>query len=48
MQDIEALEYLARGIYGRTFCPMGTGMVEPILSALRLFRPEFEKRVAVQ
>ena len=46
MQDIEALEYVAKGIYGRTFCPMGTGMAEPILSTLRLFRPEFEKRVA--
>lgn len=44
MRDIEQLEYLAKGIYGQTFCPMGTGMVEPILSTLRLFRPEFEKR----
>jgi len=46
MQDIEELERLARGITGQTFCPMGTGMVEPILSALKLFRPEFEKKVA--
>ncbi|HQJ08042.1 MAG TPA: NADH-quinone oxidoreductase subunit NuoF [Deltaproteobacteria bacterium] len=46
MKDIEELEYLAKGITGRTFCPMGTGMVEPILSALRLFRPEFEGKVA--
>ncbi len=44
MKDIEELEYLAKGIHGRTFCPMGTGMVEPVLSALRLFRPEFEKK----
>ena len=43
--DIEELEYLAKGIYGQTFCPMGTGMVEPVLSALRLFRSEFEQRV---
>ncbi len=43
--DIEELEYLARGIYGRTFCPLGTGMVEPVLSALKLFRPEFENKV---
>ena len=42
-QDIEDLEYLAGGIRGRTFCPMGTGMVEPVLSALRLFRDEFVK-----
>ena len=44
MKDIEELEYLAKGMYGRTFCPMGTGMVEPVLSALRLFRPEFERK----
>jgi NADH-quinone oxidoreductase subunit F len=45
-QDIDDLEYLARGIHGRTFCPMGTGMAEPVLSALRLFREDFEKRAA--
>jgi NADH-quinone oxidoreductase subunit F len=45
-QDIGELEYLARGIYGRSFCPMGTGMVEPVLSALRLFRGEFEKKAS--
>lgn len=44
IKDIEELEYLAKGIYGRSFCPMGTGMVEPVISALRLFRPEFEKK----
>jgi NADH-quinone oxidoreductase subunit F len=46
MQDISELEYLAKGITGRTFCPMGTGMVEPVLSSLKLFRPEYEKKVA--
>jgi len=46
MQDIAELERIARGITGQTFCPMGTGMVEPILSALKLFRSEFEKKVA--
>jgi NADH-quinone oxidoreductase subunit F len=44
--DIEDLEYVAKGMYGRTFCPLGTGMAEPVLSALRLFRPEFERKVA--
>ncbi|MRR37626.1 NADH-quinone oxidoreductase subunit F, partial [bacterium] len=44
-KDIEELEYLAMNIYGRTFCPLGTGMVEPVLSALKLFRPEFESKV---
>jgi NADH-quinone oxidoreductase subunit F len=47
MQDIETIEYLARGISGQTFCPMGTGMVEPVLSALKLFRAEFEKKVTM-
>jgi NADH-quinone oxidoreductase subunit F len=45
-QDIEDLEYVAKGIYGQTFCPMGTGMAEPVLSGLRLFRPEFEMKTA--
>jgi NADH-quinone oxidoreductase subunit F len=45
-QDIEDLEYVAKGIYGRTFCPMGTGMAEPVLSGLRLFRREFEMKTA--
>ena len=43
--DLEKLEFLARGIYGPTFCPMGTGMCEPISSALKLFRGEFAARV---
>ena len=45
-QDIEDIEYVAKGMYGRTFCPLGTGMAEPVLSGLRLFRPEFEKKTA--
>jgi NADH-quinone oxidoreductase subunit F len=45
-KDIGEIEYLAKGLYGRTFCPMGTGMVEPVLSALRLFRGEFEKKAS--
>ena len=45
-QDIEDLEYVAKGMYGRTFCPLGTGMAEPVLSGLRLFRPEFEMKTA--
>ncbi len=45
MKDIDDLEYLAKGIYGKTFCPLGTGMAEPVLSALRLFRDDFEKKI---
>ncbi len=43
-QDIPELEYLVAGISGITFCPMGTGMCEPVSSGLRLFRNEFEAR----
>lgn len=46
MKDIDEIEYLANGITGRTFCPMGTGMVEPVLSSLKLFRNEYEAKAA--
>jgi NADH-quinone oxidoreductase subunit F len=42
--DLAKLESLAQGIAGLTFCPMGTGMCDPVISALRSFRPEFEAR----
>jgi NADH-quinone oxidoreductase subunit F len=41
------LERLSKGITGITFCPMGTGMCEPVTSGMRLFREEFEARVQV-
>jgi NADH-quinone oxidoreductase subunit F len=44
--DLTELEYLTQGIYGVTFCPMGTGMCEPVTSGLKLFRSEFEARVS--
>ena len=43
--DLAKLEYLADNISGHTFCPMGTGMCEPNVSALRLFHDEFALRV---
>jgi NADH-quinone oxidoreductase subunit F len=43
--DLDQLEYLTAGISGATFCPMGTGMCEPVTSGLRLFRNEFEARL---
>jgi NADH-quinone oxidoreductase subunit F len=43
--DLAELTKLADGITGITFCPMGTGMCEPVVSSLRLFRPEFEARI---
>jgi len=44
--DLEELEALAHNIGGITFCPLGTGMCEPVASALRLFRDEFTARVS--
>lgn len=43
--DLRDLEVLSHGIAGVTFCPMGTGMCEPVTSSLRLFRDEFEARI---
>jgi NADH-quinone oxidoreductase subunit F len=44
-KDLQELEALSRGISSVTFCPMGTGMCEPVASGLSLFRTEFEARV---
>ncbi|OQA41764.1 MAG: NADH-quinone oxidoreductase subunit 1 [Chloroflexi bacterium ADurb.Bin325] len=46
LADLERLDYLSRSISGLTFCPMGTGMCEPIASGINLFRSEFDARVA--
>ena len=40
--DIELLLELANGIDGHTFCPMGSGLVNPVRSAIQHFRAEFE------
>ncbi|MBM4428818.1 MAG: NADH-quinone oxidoreductase subunit F, partial [Chloroflexi bacterium] len=50
--DVHLLEELALSIRGNTFCPMGDGAVNPILSGLKLFRDEYDyhakhKRCAV-
>lgn len=44
--DVQRLDALVRGITGTTFCPMGTGMCEPVASGLKFFRSEFEERVS--
>ena len=46
--DLDKLRALSKGISGITFCPMGTGMCEPVASGLALFREEFEARVKVK
>ena len=40
--DIELLLELAEGIDGHTFCPMGSALVNPVRSAIKHFREEFE------
>lgn len=44
-EDLAKLESLAQRISGITFCPLGTGMCEPVLSALKLYRNEFVNRL---
>ena len=39
--DLENLQRLAQGINGITFCPMGTGMANPVHSLLQQFPDEF-------
>jgi NADH-quinone oxidoreductase subunit F len=45
-EDLTKLEELTRGITGVTFCPMGTGMCEPVSSGLARFRGEFIARIS--
>ena len=43
--DIDLLLELAEGIDGHTFCPMGSALVNPVRSAIKHFRPEFEYHI---
>jgi NADH-quinone oxidoreductase subunit F len=43
--DDSALETLALGIRGRTFCPLGDAAVSPVLSSLKLFRDEYSYHI---
>ena len=43
--DIELLLELVNGIDGHTFCPMGSGLVNPVRSAIQHFRAEFEYHI---
>jgi len=43
--DIDLLLELVNGIDGLTFCPMGTGLVNPVRSAIQHFREEFEYHI---
>lgn len=47
-EDIQALEALGRNLWiGKTFCAHAPGAVEPLRSALRYFRSEFEEKTAI-
>jgi NADH-quinone oxidoreductase subunit F len=44
--DIDLLLELVEGIDGRTFCPMGSALVNPVRSAIEHFRAEFEHHIS--
>ncbi|WP_169393101.1 MULTISPECIES: NADH-quinone oxidoreductase subunit NuoF [Psychrobacter] len=45
--DIEKLEGLTRDLWiGKTFCAHAPGAMEPLMSAIKYFRPEFEQKIA--
>ncbi len=47
--DIETLEQLCRFLGpGKTFCAHAPGAVEPLQSAIKYFRDEFEAGIAVK
>jgi len=43
--DIDLLMELVQGIDGKTFCPMGAGLVNPVRSGIQHFRDEFEYHI---
>ena len=43
--DLDKIEALTTMIPDNTFCPMGTAMVDPVASSVRLFREEYEARL---
>lgn len=46
--DLELLLELTEGIDGKTFCPMGAALVNPVRSAIGHFREEFEHHIQHQ
>ncbi|WP_230655961.1 NADH-quinone oxidoreductase subunit NuoF [Psychrobacter sp. I-STPA10] len=46
MGDIDKLQELTRNLWlGKTFCAHAPGAMEPLMSALKYFRPEFEDKI---
>lgn len=45
--DVEKLESLTRDLWiGKTFCAHAPGAMEPLMSAIKYFRPEFDQKIA--
>ena len=44
--DIERALYISDNIDGRTFCPMGTALVNPARSTILRFREEYEEHIS--
>ncbi len=45
-EDLDTLEDICDGIFGRSFCALGDGATSPIVSALKYFRDEFSQHVS--
>jgi NADH-quinone oxidoreductase subunit F len=45
MEDLETLGDVALNVAGKTFCPLGDGAAHVLLSAMKLYRGEFEYHV---
>ncbi len=43
-RDIDMVDQLAQGMFGRTFCALGDAAAMPAMSIVRKFRHEFEAK----
>lgn len=44
-QDIETLESVANQVKGRTLCALGEFAINPVLSTIRHFLPEYKAKI---
>lgn len=47
IEDLALLESVAKGMTGTCFCPLGESVPPGLVASLRLFRDEYERRIAV-
>jgi NADH-quinone oxidoreductase subunit F len=45
-EDLDTLQDICDGIFGRSFCALGDGATSPVVSALKYFRDEFSQHVS--